>query len=86
MEKTEFKKLLLPADVCEILGISLCSLHYLKKDGRLPAVRLGRRIRFRREDVDAYIESLSEKYEPIRPSKPPVPTPPATAKGRKSAA
>lgn len=43
-------------DVEEILDVSRSTLHRLRKDGSIPFVQHGRKILFRREDVDAFLE------------------------------
>lgn len=43
------------------LGISTRTLARMKKDGRIPHVRIGRQIRYRRADLDKY---LNENLEP----------------------
>ena len=40
--------LLTSREACELLRISIASLYRWNRAGRLPAVRLGRRLRFRR--------------------------------------
>jgi excisionase family DNA binding protein len=52
-------KLLTKADVAELLGLSTRSVDRLRAGGELPAVRVRGRVRFRPEDVVAYVERLS---------------------------
>jgi excisionase family DNA binding protein len=44
-------------DAADHLGVGLRTLYKFIDDGRLPAYRLGRVIRLKRADVDAFIES-----------------------------
>jgi excisionase family DNA binding protein len=37
--------------VCEILGISLPTLHHWSRNGLLPSFRIGSRVRYKKEDV-----------------------------------
>ncbi len=39
------------------LGVSVSTVRRLVRSGDLPAFRVGRQLRFRPEDIDAYIES-----------------------------
>lgn len=57
-------------DVLEYLQINLRTVYRLIKAGRIPAVRIGRQWRFRREDVDAWLagnRSTSPSPSPDRP-------------------
>ncbi len=46
------------AEVAELLGYrSRNPVYLLARDGRLPCVRIGRAVRFRHQDVDAFIRS-----------------------------
>ena len=42
-------------ELCKYLGISRTTVWYLRKDGGLPFFRAGRRILFRKSDVDEWI-------------------------------
>jgi excisionase family DNA binding protein len=44
-------------DVLEYLQVNLRTVYRLIKAGRIPAVRVGRQWRFRRRDLDAWLES-----------------------------
>lgn len=55
---SELKKLLDATQVAEITSQDPRSVLNAVRDGKLAAVRLGHRtVRFRREDVEAYIET-----------------------------
>lgn len=43
------------AEVSKILGVPTKSVYQIVSDGHLPSVRIGRRIRFRPTDVQAFI-------------------------------
>ena len=44
-------------EVLEYLQVNLRTVYRLIKSGKLPAVRVGRQWRFRRQDIDAWLES-----------------------------
>jgi excisionase family DNA binding protein len=50
-------RVLTTADVAALLGSNDTTVYRLVKARRLPGKREGRRWTFRREDVDAYVES-----------------------------
>jgi len=55
-----FKKLLTTSETASIMNVGKSRLEQDRLTGRLglPFVRLGRSIRYRREDVEAYIQNL----------------------------
>lgn len=55
---SEQKKLLTPLEVAERLGITPATVRRWANEGRLPAVRLGRLIRFHPDDIDALLSEL----------------------------
>ena len=50
------KQLLTLEDACERLQVSEATIRRLVKDGELRVVRIGRAIRVRPEDLDAFID------------------------------
>lgn len=52
------KKFLSSKELKEILGISLPTIYRLIDTRKLPAFKIGSTIRFLREDVIAYLESI----------------------------
>lgn len=46
------------AEASDRLGVTLRTLYRLVDEGRLPAYKIGRVIRVKEEDVDAFIESV----------------------------
>jgi excisionase family DNA binding protein len=58
-------------EVLEYLQVNLRTVYRLIKAGKIPAVRVGRQWRFRKRDIDAWLES--QRPRNIRP----VPTPAA---------
>ena len=56
-ESTVQKAVLTTKEAAAYLSISLPTLHRLLRAGELPHLRLGRVIRFRVEDLDAFLES-----------------------------
>lgn len=51
------KELMTRAEVLEYLRISNMTLHRLMKDHKFPYIKLGKRVLFRREDIDKYLEA-----------------------------
>jgi excisionase family DNA binding protein len=49
--------LLTASEVADLLRVSSMTVYRLIRSGELPAVRVGRSYRVRREDLDAYLES-----------------------------
>lgn len=56
--------LLTVADVAEMLQVSKPTVHRMKATGRLRAVRFGRSLRFRPDDVAALIDAATEAPDP----------------------
>src|SRR5258707_7148995 len=68
-------------EVLEYLQVNLRTVYRLIKAGKIPAVRVGRQWRFRKRDIDAWLDSQRPRGGSARPS--PVPTPrPAAGTGR----
>jgi excisionase family DNA binding protein len=63
-------------EVLEYLQVNLRTVYRLIKAGKIPAVRVGRQWRFRRSDVDAWLESQRARH-----ARPPSPAPRATQSG-----
>lgn len=53
-------------DVLEYLQVNLRTVYRLIKAGRIPAIRVGRQWRFRKRDIDAWLES--QRPRAARPS------------------
>jgi excisionase family DNA binding protein len=51
------KRLLKPGDVAGILNISRSFAYHLLETRQLPTVRIGRTLRVRAQDLEAYIEA-----------------------------
>ena len=64
-------------EVLEYLQVNLRTIYRLIKAGRIPAVRVGRQWRFRRQDLDAWL--ASQRATPT----PSAATAPGTASGRR---
>lgn len=47
-------------EVAERLGIPVYSVYALAREGEIPHLRIGRRVRFREEDLEAWEDSLVE--------------------------
>lgn len=54
---TDALALLSPDDVCEILGVRKSWLYDAVQAGEIPHVRLKKRLRFRRSDIESYIDA-----------------------------
>lgn len=50
------RKLLTPTEVANLLQVKLPRIYELVKARRLRAVRIGRQLRFRSEDLEAFLE------------------------------
>jgi excisionase family DNA binding protein len=72
------------AEVLEYLQVNLRTVYRLLKAGQLPAVRVGRQWRFRKADVDAWLESQRPAGHgtPAAPGSAPLPPAQAPAPGR----
>jgi excisionase family DNA binding protein len=66
-------------EVLEYLQVNLRTVYRLIKAGKIPAVRVGRQWRFRKRDIDAWLES--QRPRNIRPA-PSAPRPQAAAATR----
>lgn len=58
-------ELLTPDEVCKILKITKRTLYHYTKTGSIPFVRLQKRIRFRKEDIDMFIQNRLSKNPEI---------------------
>src|SRR3954470_4238532 len=66
-------------EVLEYLQVNLRTVYRLIKAGKIPAVRVGRQWRFRKRDIDAWLDS--QRTHSHQPAVPTVPVP-ATRNGR----
>jgi excisionase family DNA binding protein len=57
-------------DVLEYLHVNLRTVYRLIKAGRIPAIRVGRQWRFRKRDIDAWLES--QRPRAVRPAAAPA--------------
>jgi excisionase family DNA binding protein len=60
-------------EVLEYLQVNLRTVYRLIKAGKIPAVRVGRQWRFRKRDIDAWLDSQRPRGGGVRPA--PVPAP-----------
>ncbi len=65
-------------EVLEYLQVNLRTVYRLIKAGKIPAVRVGRQWRFRKRDIDAWLDSQRPRGG-SRPQPAPVPRPAASA-------
>ena len=56
----DLTKLLKPREAASLLAVSERQLWQFKKDGKIPAVRLGKCVRYRVADLDDDIKKLKE--------------------------
>ena len=68
-------------EVLEYLQVNLRTVYRLIKAGRIPAVRVGRQWRFRKSDIDAWLDSQRPRAPRAAPSPKPAPAP-TTARPR----
>jgi excisionase family DNA binding protein len=64
-------------EVLEYLQVNLRTVYRLIKAGKIPAVRVGRQWRFRKRDIDAWLDSQRPRGSGARPA--PAPSRPASA-------
>ena len=55
-------ELLSMQDVCNVLGMGKSWTYRKVKSGEIPSVKLGRAIKIKREDLEAYLEN--QRYQP----------------------
>src|SRR3954467_13179801 len=58
-------------EVLEYLQVNLRTVYRLIKAGKIPAVRVGRQWRFRKRDIDAWLDSQRPRGGGPRPAPPP---------------
>jgi excisionase family DNA binding protein len=58
------RRLLRLREVAEYLGLSLDTVHRMCRDGRLPYVRIGRRIRIEPEELARWVAQHRCGYDP----------------------
>ena len=64
-------------EVLEYLQVNLRTVYRLIKAGKIPAVRVGRQWRFRKRDIDAWLDSQRPRGGGPRPAAAPAPRPAA---------
>src|SRR3989442_13766521 len=70
-------------EVLEYLQVNLRAVYRLVKAGKIPAVRVGRQWRFRKRDMDAWLDSQRPRGGGPRPAPAPMPRPvPGTTRPR----
>src|SRR5207244_887217 len=69
-------------EVLEYLQVNLRTVYRLIKAGKIPAVRVGRQWRFRKRDIDAWLDSQRPRGGAARPVAAAAPARPAPAGGR----
>ena len=66
-------------EVLEYLNVNLRTVYRLIKAGKIPAVRVGRQWRFRKRDIDAWLDSQHLRSNPRPATAAPPTRPPAEA-------
>jgi excisionase family DNA binding protein len=72
-------------EVLEYLQVNLRTVYRLIKAGKIPAVRVGRQWRFRKRDIDAWLDSQRLRGaagRPVTPAATPPPVRPSGGSGR----
>jgi excisionase family DNA binding protein len=69
-------------EVLEYLQVNLRTVYRLIKAGKIPAIRVGRQWRFRKRDIDAWLESQRPRAGRAMPVGSPARTPATAALGR----
>lgn len=69
-------------EVLEYLQVNLRTVYRLIKAGKIPAVRVGRQWRFRKRDIDAWLDSQRPRGGARTATTPPAATSPAAARPR----
>ena len=69
------EKLMTAREVADYLQCSLSTVRRMVGRGGIPHFRLGKLVRFRRTDVDAWLRRLHAGELPPDPSRPPAPHP-----------
>ena len=69
-------------EVLEYLQVNLRTVHRLIKAGKIPAVRVGRQWRFRKTDIDAWLDSQRPRVGARTPVPAPAKIAPATGRPR----
>src|ERR1700756_4837974 len=64
------------------LQVNLRTVYRLIKAGKIPAVRVGRQWRFRKRDIDAWLDSRRPRGGPAPPAAPSAAARPATSNAR----
>lgn len=54
VEVERFRELMTRDDVCEYLGVTKPTLHRWNKLGYLTCIKVGSKVRYRREDIEAF--------------------------------
>ena len=62
------ERLLNAEEVADLLGVPVSTLHYWshRGEGGPPCARIGRRLKYRQSDVDAYIAARFAEHEAAR--------------------
>jgi excisionase family DNA binding protein len=58
------ERLLKPAEVAQVLQLSLGHTYALMKRGEIPSIRIGTNVRVRRSDLDRYISNKANLNTP----------------------
>lgn len=66
------RKTTTPAECAELLALKLSTIDALVHQKRIPHVKLGRALRFRREDIEEWIERQTRKPRCMQESKIPL--------------
>ncbi len=56
-------KIFLANEIAQILRVPKGRVYELARQGRLPAIRIGRQVRFREDAVEAWLSGLEERSD-----------------------
>lgn len=51
--------------VCQFLNVSRATLYLLRRSGKLPEYTVHRGVRFKREDVEAYLQQQQKPHKEV---------------------
>ncbi len=59
--KADMKTLLTPKNIAEKLNLSISTVYYYAKNGTLPELHIGNKIRFDPDEIENYIKNLKKE-------------------------
>ncbi|MBK6426818.1 MAG: helix-turn-helix domain-containing protein [Blastocatellia bacterium] len=68
LEQTDARLTVDEPEAASLLGLSRPTLHRLRRDGRLPFVRVGSRVLYRRRDLERFLDGCTRNGERQTPT------------------